>query len=136
MKRINLILIVIGVIYSAIIYNASSQNQENFIKSIKNSGIEVYYFHYTHRCATCIAVENESKKAIEILYPDKATFQAFNLEEDEGKNMAAKLDIDGQTLIIVTGNNKIDITNEGFLYARSNPEKLKQIIKEKIDPLL
>ena len=70
------------------------------------------------------------------MYPDKATFQAFNLEEDEGKNMAAKLDINGQTLIIVTGNNKIDITNEGFLYARSNPEKLKQIIKEKIDPLL
>ena len=46
------------------------------------------------------------------------------------------MDVSGQTLLIVSGDTKINITNEGFMNAHSNPEKLKQIIKEKIDLLL
>ena len=50
--------------------------------------------------------------------------------------MAGELGVSGQTLLIVSGETRINITNEGFMNARSNPEKLKQIMKEKIDPLL
>jgi len=49
---------------------------------------------------------------------------------------AEELGVSGQTLLIVSGDIKINITNEAFMYARSKPEKLKQVIKEKIDPLL
>jgi hypothetical protein len=103
--------------------------------------IEAYYFHNTARCVTCKTVEAEAKQDIETLYPNLVkdgdiSFTALNLEEANGKTAASKLGVSGQTLLIVKGDKKIDITNEGFLYARTNPAKLKKIIKEKVDGLL
>ena len=83
-----------------------------------------------------MAVEAESKDIINELYKDKVVFSAYNLEENDGKERAGELGVSGQTLLIVSGESRINITNEGFINARSNPEKLKQIMKEKIDPLL
>jgi hypothetical protein len=36
----------------------------------------------------------------------------------------------------VRGDEKINITNEGFLYAVAKPDKFQEIMKAKIDPLL
>lgn len=105
-------------------------------KQEKNDEVEVYYFHNTRRCATCKAVERESKKALKELYGEQVAFSAYNLEEAEGEEKANELGVSGQTLLIVSGDTKINITNEGFMNARNNPKKLKQIIKDKIDPLL
>ena len=69
-------------------------------------------------------------------YTVKSYFLAYNLEEKDGKEKAGELGVSGQTLLIVSGETRINVTNEGFLNARSNPEKFKQILKEKIDPLL
>lgn len=98
--------------------------------------VEAYYFHFSARCVTCKAVESEAKNSIESLYGGKVTFQSVNLDDDSGKALAEKFQIAGQTLLIVKGETKINITNEGFMYARSNPEKFKTIIKEKVDPLV
>jgi hypothetical protein len=106
-------------------------------KQISDTGnVEVYYFHYTRRCATCLSVESVSKEAVAELYGDKVIFSDFNLEDEKGKQKGEQLGIHGQTLLIVSRDTKMNITNEAFLNARSNPDKLKQIIKEKIDPLL
>jgi len=108
-----------------------------------NSGndVEVYYFHRTVRCVTCKTVEAEARKNIEMLYADqvktgKISFTSLNLEEATGKAMGDKLGVNSQTLLIVKGDQKINITNEGFLYAVSKPDKFKEIIKEKVDPLI
>jgi len=112
--------------------NAAASNGEN---------IEVYYFHNTTRCNTCRTVESEAKKNVEILYADlvksgKISFTALNLEEKSGEEAGNKLGISGQTLLIVKGDQKINITNEGFLYAVTKPYKLREIMKAKIDPLV
>ena len=99
------------------------------------NAVEVYYFHMTRRCYTCKMVEAETRKAVEELYGDEVSFQAYNVEEADGKQKAAELDVPGQALLIVSGDQKINITPQGFMNAR-NPEKLKQIIKDYIDPLL
>ncbi|MDA3867913.1 MAG: nitrophenyl compound nitroreductase subunit ArsF family protein [Salinivirgaceae bacterium] len=98
--------------------------------------VEVYYFHNARRCATCKAVEAEAKKAIEELYGNRVLFAAYNLEEAEGEQKAKDLGVSGQTLLIVNGDTKINITNEGFMNARNNVDKFKAVIKEKIDPLV
>ena len=118
-----------------------SQTNKNKSETTSTEKIEAYYFHNTSRCVTCKTVEAEAKQDIETLYPDlvkqgKMSFKALNLEEESGKIIANKLGVSGQTLLLVKGEQKIDITNEGFLYARTNPAKLKTIIKEKIDRLL
>lgn len=102
----------------------------------QGDNVEVYYFHSTRRCETCKAVEDVSKTSIAELYGEGVSFTGYNLDEPEAAKKAEELEISGQTLLIVSGDTKINITNDGFMYARSNPEKLKQIIKGKIDPLI
>lgn len=119
---------------------AESPKQENKPK-ISADKIEVYYFHYSRRCLTCQAVENETLKSIKNLYPvlyksGKITFSSVNLDQSNSKKLAEKLSIGGQTLLVVKGNIKTDLTDKGFLYAKNSPEKLKQELQKVIDPLL
>ena len=85
---------------------------------------------------TCQAVEEVSKASVAELYGETVKFTGYNLDEPEAAKKAEELEISGQTLLIVSGDTKINITNDGFMYARNNPDKLKQIIKGNIDPLL
>ncbi len=84
---------------------------------------------------TSKTVEAEANADLENLYGRQVTFKALNLEDVATKAIAKKLDVSGQTLLIVKGNKKLNLTNEGFMYARTNPEKFKSIIKEKVDAL-
>jgi hypothetical protein len=103
--------------------------------------INVYYFHFTRRCVTCTTVESKTLEILKEVYAtemeDKLiTFQAVNLDEPSSNELAEKLGISGQTLLLTNGKEKIDITSDGFMYAKSNPEKLKEIIKTKINELM
>jgi len=107
----------------------------------KNGEVEVYYFHLTTRCVTCKTVEAEAQKNVEMLYAEQVkagriSFTAINLDEASGKSLGEKLGVNSQTLLIVKGDQKINITNEGFLYAVSQPQKFAEVMKSKIDPLL
>jgi hypothetical protein len=97
--------------------------------------IEAYYFHFTRRCVTCQAVEQVSTDALKELYGNKIVLESINLDEKENKELAKKLGIEGQTLLFVKGDQKVDITNDGFMYARTDPEKLKEKIKATIESL-
>ena len=108
-----------------------AQIQQKGTKDQLNNKVDAYYFHNTSRCVTCKAVEAEAKADLESLYGKLVTFTALNLEEDSTNPIAEKLKISGQTLLIVKGDQKINLTNEGFMYARTNPAKFKKIIKEK-----
>jgi hypothetical protein len=120
--------------------NAQTNQKPTTLVS-KNGDVEVYYFHMTVRCATCKTVEAEARKNVEMLYADqikagKISFTALNLEEPTGKSVGERLGVNSQTLLIVKGDQKINITNEGFLYAVSQPQKFTEIMKSKIDPLI
>lgn len=121
--------------------SCKSQQSPKQVTAAGGENIEVYYFHMTSRCITCLRVQSEASNNIEILYGDllkagKISFTALNLEEADGKALGQKLGVTGQTLLIVKGDQKINITNEGFLYAVSKPDKFREIMKEKIDSLV
>ncbi len=122
--------------------NCNAQSDKKQAKtSVNTQSIEVYYFHFTARCHTCRTVEAKAKESVETLYSDfvqkgRISFQSVNLDDESGKDLAKKLNVYGQTLLIVKGETKINITNEGFMYANSDSDKFKAIIKEKIDALL
>jgi hypothetical protein len=107
-----------------------------FVYSQTNTKIEAYYFHNKTRCNTCKTVEAEAKADLKELYGDKVTFQTLNLEEKSTEPIAHKLKVSGQTLLVVKGDKQVNLTNEGFLYAVTDPDKFKKIIKEKVDPLV
>jgi hypothetical protein len=127
-------------VFSASSCNAQTEKKQT-LSSASGNDVEVYYFHRTARCVTCKTVEAEARKNIETLYPGevkkgKISFTSLNLEEATGKTIGDRLGVNSQTLLIVKGDQKINITNEGFLYAVGKPDKFKEIIKEKVDPLM
>jgi cytochrome oxidase Cu insertion factor (SCO1/SenC/PrrC family) len=121
-------------------------SQQSTTSSIKDKAsdsdkIEAYYFHFTARCSTCKTIEADTKKNLETLYPEQIrvgliTFQSLNLDEEPSRVIAKRLGVSGQTLLLVKGEQKINLTNEGFLYAVSKPDKFKEIINEKVEFLL
>ena len=117
-------------------FSCNAQTPKKEVQSSTSNKIEAYYFHNAARCVTCKTVESEAKADLENLYGTQVTFKALNLEDDATKPIADKLKVSGQTLLLVKGDQKINITNEGFMYARTNPAKFKKIIKEKVDKLL
>ncbi len=118
--------------------NLNLFGQQSFSQNEKksNAKVDVYYFHFNTRCETCRAVEDESKSDISMLFGKDVSFAVYNLDKPEGEAKGKELGVNSQTLLVVKGDKKINLTNEGFLYARTAPEKFKKIIEEKIKPLL
>lgn len=101
--------------------------------------VEVYYFHFTRRCSTCMSVEENAKQALALLYADKVkageySFTGLNLDDASSKQIAERFDIGGQTLLVVKGDKKVDITAMGFMNAH-DVDKMKAEIKKAIDSL-
>ena len=133
MKKVIFLSFLMILLTSSFLCNAQTQKKEE--QSSTSNKIEAYYFHNSSRCVTCKTVEAEAKADLESIYGSQVIFKALNLEDDATKPIAKKLDVSGQTLLVVKGNNKVNLTNEGFMYARTNPKKFKAIIKEKVDAL-
>lgn len=124
-------------------FSCSAQPASRNVKTAeKNSDrIEAYYFHFTARCTTCKTIEAKAKEDLEVLYPERVkngliTFQSLNMDEADNKLIAQKLGVSGQALLLVKGDQKINLTNEGFMYAVVKPEKFKEVINEKVEFLL
>ena len=119
----------------------TTKNEPKVSDSNASDKIEAYYFHFTARCTTCKTIEANAKADLESLYPSQVkqgliTFQSLNLDEESTRAIAQKLGVTGQTLLLVKGDQKINLTTEGFMYAVVKPDKFKEIINEKVDGLL
>lgn len=142
MKRLSVLSIFIMLMFSIVCNSQPSTSKLSKENSATNSDkIEAYYFHFTARCITCKTIEADTKKNLEILYPEHTktgliSFQSLNLDEESSRIIAKKFGVSGQALLFVKGDQKINLTNEGFMYAVSKPEKFKEIINEKVEFLL
>lgn len=139
MKKITIFSIAFIIMFGSLSCSAQSNKNAGSNNSVSTK-VEVYYFHFTRRCNTCMSVEATAKEAVESLYVDKVkkgeyTFKGLNLDDASSKAIAEKLDIGGQTLLVVFGNKKIDITDKAFMSAH-DLEKMKEEIKKAIDNLL
>lgn len=135
--KVNVLLLAIILVLASSACKPKTNSQETVSTlQFKAEKIEVLYFHFSRRCATCNAVESVTQQTVADFYGDSVAFRSINLDEPEGKAIGDELKVSGQTLLIVADGKKIDITNEGFMNARNNPDVLRQAIKDKIDPLL
>ncbi|NOU19630.1 MAG: hypothetical protein HOO91_18895 [Bacteroidales bacterium] len=139
MKQITIFSFVVLMVLSSISCNVQGGKKESTQRSI-SAKVEVYYFHLARRCKTCLSVEETARKAVEVLYPEMVktgeyVFKAINLDESENKVFAEELGIGGQTLLVVSGKNRLDITDKGFLNAH-DLEKMKEEIQKAVDQAL
>ncbi len=127
MKKIILFFTVAVLAGFANVQNVSAQ------QSIAETVLEVYYTHSTNRCAGCTAIENQT---IETLNSDfkaeiesgKIKFTAVNIDEAANKDFVEQYEVWGSSLFIkINGSDKtIDLTRDGFAYARTKPEMFKE----------
>ncbi len=97
--------------------------------------VKAYYFHFTRRCVTCQAVEKVAASTLTELSGGKIVLQSINLEETSDKALVQKLGVEGQSLLIVKGNQIVDLTSAGFMYAVASPDKFKERIKVAVGSL-
>ena len=101
MKTIQLLFIAMLAMGMNISCSSQTKTKEESQAGTIAEKVDVYYFHYTKRCATCNAVESVSKEAIADLYGEKVSFADYNLDEQKGEDKGNELEISGQTLLIV-----------------------------------
>jgi hypothetical protein len=106
------------------------------VQNQTKTDVQAYYFHATRRCATCQAVESVTKDALKEYYGDKVAFQSLNIEEMKDKSLIEKYKVGGQTLLIIKGDKVVNLTNDAFMNARTNPDKLKAKIKLTVDSMI
>jgi hypothetical protein len=120
-----------------------SQNQRTLDKKVTK--VNVYYFHATRRCPTCLAIEENTKKTLENYFPAEMkngsiNFTVVNIDDPKNKIIAEKYEASGSALflsqILPGKENKTDLTDFAFSYGRNNPEKFMAGIKDKITELL
>lgn len=140
MKRIVFFGLMLSFLMSSMTFEAQNKKTQKVATTVSNK-IEVYYFHYTRRCVTCNAVESVTKEAIAEMYPTQfkkgqIIFRSVNLDEKENEGVAKKCQAEGQALLFMAKGKRIDLTDKGFMYAKSTPEKLKAEVKKTIEALL
>jgi len=141
MKKVVLISIVALAVVAFFAFKTNPKTVSEEVVVSAGDKVEVFYFHFSRRCVTCIAVENKAQEAIVALYPEayskgKITFASVNLEDEKSKPIAERAKVTGQALVIISGEFKKDLTAEGFMYANNNFEKFKAEIQKTIDPLV
>jgi hypothetical protein len=139
MKRVTLFVSILAFMLVSLSCN-NQGNKRVIAQAISSSNVNVYYFHFTRRCATCLAVEENARKAFEVLYPNEVktgeySFTSLNLDEASTKGIADKLGVGGQSLMVVRGDKKIDITSAAWMAAH-DPEKMKTEIKSGIEKVV
>lgn len=113
----------------------------NNIQEEVTSAVRVYYFHFTRRCTTCKAVEEVTQEILNKYYADQIKskiiiFKSINLDEPAGQSIASELKVPGQTLLFISENDTVNMTNQAFMYAVSNPQHLSTLMTDAIDKML
>jgi len=107
--------------------------------------LDVIYFHATRRCPTCLAIEENTRKTLDTYFSDQLKngtikLTVINVDEDKNKAIAEKYEATGSALFLTRNNNgkenKNDLTDFAFSYARNNPDKFMADLKDKINELL
>jgi hypothetical protein len=138
MKNIALLLVVFT------LFGLNINMLAQYTKAIKPV-LEVYYFHATNRCPTCVSIEANTKKLLENSYANelkegKIKFTVLNSDEDKNKAICEKYEASGATLILVKyldgKETKEDMTNFAFSYSRNQADKFMQGLKEKIQIMI
>ncbi|MDD4412533.1 MAG: nitrophenyl compound nitroreductase subunit ArsF family protein [Patescibacteria group bacterium] len=127
--------------------NKSKSSGTNEVKAsetkLKADKVQVFTFHATKRCATCIAIGKLSGETVEEYYqPElrdgKIEVREINIDLPENKELAEKFQASGSSLKINAIYDGQDYITEDTAVWRltSNPDQYKSYLKNKIDNLL
>lgn len=128
--------------------SCQAQDQTNSTAmATTGSKIEVLDFHTTHRCKTCMKIEENAKAVLqkdfqEAVEAGKITFQTINIDKKENAKIAEHFQVGGTALflnVVKEGvETPIDLTDFAFMKAFDEEAffaELKTKIEEQLNAL-
>lgn len=123
------------------------QQQSQSQSQLQDTGdrVEVLYFHGKQRCATCMAIEKNTKDVIETQFADElengtVIFRIIDISEPENEKIADKYEVTWSSLFVSQWKDGKEtyenLTEYAFANARTSPETFKSGLTEKINELL
>ena len=117
------------------------QAQDN--KTTGNPKVEIFYFHATMRCPTCLAIEEQTRKTLDENFAEDikagtVKLTVLNLEEKENEALTKKFEIGWSSLILYVpeSGKSVNLTEDAFAKARSNPDEFRGELQKAIKELL
>lgn len=110
-------------------------------KSPANDRVEVIYFHGKQRCATCMAIEKNTRDVINSLFANelkngKVVFKIVDISTSEGEKIADRYEVTWSSLFVNKWKDGKEIRNNltefAFGNARKNPYAFKNTLAAKI----
>lgn len=107
--------------------------------------VEILYFHGKQRCATCMAIEKNTKEAIETQFADElkngtVVFKTIDISKAENEKIAEKYEVTWSSLFISKWKDGKEtyenLTEYAFANARTAPDAFKSGIIERINGML
>ncbi|MCD4675427.1 MAG: nitrophenyl compound nitroreductase subunit ArsF family protein [Desulfobacula sp.] len=121
---------------------AFSQNEE---AHSKKSQIDIYYFHKTQRCQTCLSIEENTKITLDLYFENELKdgsikFICIDYEDGPEKELIEKYMADSPALYLTKTKKgketKKDLTDFAFDNSLHKPDKFKSGLRDKINKLL
>ena len=113
------------------------KSTESTLENSSDAAVEVFVFHAAQRCATCKAIDAVVAEVLENDFSDdvkagKIVLRDVDGSKQENRELLTKYEIYSTSLVLDAGGNVTNLTNDAFQYARSNPDKLKEILRAEI----
>lgn len=124
-------------------YETLVQTQEEVLET--KDYVEVLYFHGKQRCATCMAIENNTREAIETNFAAQiksgdVVFKVIDIAKPENEKIAEKYEVTWSSLFVVkhTGAEETpeNMTEFAFGNARKSPGVFKAGMVQAINDML
>lgn len=122
-----------------------STKTETIFNQNKEMKLMVYYFFSTHRCPTCISIEENINSVLNDNFKNELEkgvikFQALNIDEKENTKIVEKYKIYGSSLIMISQDKEKEKTNDltefSFTYSRNQSDYFKKHIQDTINYLI
>lgn len=144
MTRMKKVLLMATLCLSVIACSNGKKKSETNSQTNPKDVVEVLYFHASQRCATCIAIEKNSRELLEAYFSEqlksgKLVFKSIDLTEEEA--LADKYEVTWSSLVVIDydkeGNEKAEnMTEFAFGNVRNAPDKFKAELAEQITDML
>lgn len=129
MKKLSIILLMMSMLTVACAQNSKKQN---IVSNSIDDVVEILYFHGKQRCATCRAIEEQTRKVVTEYNNSKVKLYVIDISLKENESIVEKYEVAWSTLILVKDNLRIDLTDMAFSYARTQPEEFCRQLKSEI----
>lgn len=124
--------------------NGNAKNKKSAAPENTKDRTEVLYFHGKQRCATCMAIEQNTRAVVEEQFADELkngtlVFRIIDISEPENEAIADKYEVTWSSLIVSRwqgGKESAEnLTEYAFANARTAPETFREGLAAKIREL-